>query len=224
MLAIEAMVLWPTTIYIFTQRSCKVIPAFVTVQMIFINIFLILHIAYISMIYEQYETESSKVPYQKPYQNLIATLADAFFFTHDWIFIEQMLSASLTMPIALNWIRNYCEIEAAEKRVKSILSVVNVAFYVLLILWFLVSAVTGKFLWRMSVNLLSLFTTVIYVVSLLRIKRIISQINNRQQFKPNIFLMNLNLYTFALEVVTFGAIFVLAIMLPYYQNSSDINS
>ena len=36
--------------------------------------------------------------------------------------------------------------------------------------------------------------------------------------------MNLNLYTFALEVVTFGAIFVLAIMLPYYMNGADTNS
>ena len=51
--------------------------------------------------------------------------------------------------------------------------------------WFLASLITGSFLWRMGINVVFFYITVIFMIGLLKIKSFIVKINTKGQFKPN---------------------------------------
>ena len=70
--------------------------------MIFLNIFWILFAQYFWSIYESLASDETTHAQQVWFENFSATFADLLFIIHDWLFIEQILVASLMMPIALN--------------------------------------------------------------------------------------------------------------------------
>ena len=69
--------------------------------MIFLNVFWICFAVYITLIWV-HTSSDQKIADQTPLANVIATIGDAFFVTHDWLFIEQFMLASMMMPVALN--------------------------------------------------------------------------------------------------------------------------
>lgn len=103
--------------------------------------------------------------------NMFASVGDALFVIHDWLFTEQFFFASLAMPIAVN-VFNLGEEEVRERkaRAKRLTIVARYSFYLLLLSWFLVSTITGKFLYRMSINIIFFYITLVFTLSLCRIK------------------------------------------------------
>ena len=115
------------------------------------------------------------------------------------------------MPIAIKLFTDEEEVDGKEKsRAIRCRWLVNLAFFVLAISWFVTSAVTGDFSWRMRINVLFFFVTVIFVVSLLRIRRLISTVNFSERLSPNHCLMNLNLVTFASECLIFSILYIVS--------------
>ena len=86
----------------------------------------------------------------------------------------------------------------------------NVSFSVLTISWYIVSAVTGSFIWRTSMNVIFFFITLVFMGALLNIRKMITTVNANERLKPNHTLMNVNLVTFAFESIVFLNVFVLA--------------
>ena len=80
------------------------------------------------------------------------------------------------------------------------------------IAWFTLSVTTGNFIWRFSINVVFFFLTIVFLVSLFRIRKMIQKINTVKRFETNRRLLNLNLITFFIEGVTYGISFMLAIM------------
>ena len=80
------------------------------------------------------------------------------------------------------------------------------------IAWFTLSVITGNFIWRFSINVVFFFLTIVFLVSLFRIRKMIKKINTVKRFETNRRLLNLNLITFFVEGVTYGISFMLAIM------------
>ena len=105
-------------------------------------------------------------------------MGDAFYAIHDWLFIEQFLFASLAMPIAVNMVGcDEDQLEEKKTRAKKITLVARYSFYALLFAWFLLSSISGQFLYRMSINLIFFYQTVVFTLSLCAIKRLIYQID-----------------------------------------------
>ena len=125
------------------------------------------------------------------------------------------------MPMAIDMFTGEKLNEKDKRRATLIIRYSNVAFYTLALAWFLVSAITGNFVWRMSVNLCFFFITFVFMISLIRINRFISQINSRKQFKANTNLMSVNLITFAIEAILFLISFVLSM---YDESASDVTT
>ena len=85
----------------------------------------------------------------------MATTGDLIFIIHDWFFSVEIMMASLTMPIAIKLFNEEVgdDIDSDttrdtdyfkdKQRVKHIKWLVNVAFYVLTVIWFIGSAITG---------------------------------------------------------------------------------
>ena len=72
------------------------------------------------------------------------------------------------------------------------------------------SAITGSFVWRMGIDVLFFFITTVFMVALLRIKRMITRMNSFERLKPNYTLMNINLVTFAFEWIVYMNVFTVA--------------
>ena len=84
-------------------------------------------------------------------------------------------------------------------------------FVVLAAIWFFASVITGSFLWRMGINVVFFYITVIFMIGLLSIKSFIAKINTKDQFKPNHQLMNVNLGTFTGEFVIYLVVLIMAV-------------
>ena len=72
------------------------------------------------------------------------------------------------------------------------------------------SILTGKFLVRMSINVVFFFVTAIFMTSLLRIKHQISAIDSKKVLKVNYALMNMNLVTYAGQTCVYATVFALS--------------
>ena len=115
---------------------------------------------------------------QTQLQNVFASVGDLFFVIHDWLFTEEILRASLMMPIAIQMM--YSEEDVRKKamlRAERIVLACRIIFYSLTASWFLLSVITGEFLWRMSINLLFLYVTAFFLVSLCKIRSMIQNID-----------------------------------------------
>ena len=62
----------------------------------------------------------------------------------------------------------------------------------------------------MGINVLFFFITTVFMVSLLRIRRMISTVNPSERLKPNHTLMNINFVTFAAEWIIYLIVFSVA--------------
>ena len=107
---------------------------------------------------------------------------------HDWIFTEQYLTASLMMPLAVNVFdqdeddKEATEYERQKKRAKLKSSVISFIFMLLTALWFGFSVITGDFETRMSINIVLIYMTVVFLVSLWRIRSLIKSLNKQDKF------------------------------------------
>ena len=122
------------------------------------------------------------------------------------------------MPIAVNFCNDQQTDFASEKRkANRVVLLLNFGFYLIVFTWFFVSAISGKFIWRMSLNVVLFAIILVFVFSLLRIRRFIRQINSRNQFKLNHAQMNLNMVVFAGFFLVNLSVFSLA----FFVNSSS---
>ena len=155
---------------------------------------------------------------------MLGTTGDLFFIIHDWLFSVEIMMASLTMPIAVKLFNEEVgdDIDGDsnrdtdyfkdKRRVKYIKWLAHLTFCVLTMIWFIGSAVTGSFIWRMGDNVLWLFIMTVFLTALLRIKSMITKMNTNEKLKPNHTLMNINLITFSIEWIISLNIFVLAFL------------
>ena len=86
-----------TTIFFFFKRKPEQRPTFVTLQMMSINIFWVCFVAYFALL----TSEEIVMTEQSLVQNLLATIGDVFLLMHDWLYIKEILSASLMLPIVM---------------------------------------------------------------------------------------------------------------------------
>ena len=108
---------------------------------------------------------------------MIASIGDLALLIHDWVFLEQYLAASLTMPIAVRIFRGDVATDVASemKRVAKIRLLSNLAFYMVLLAWFLASTITQMFFWRMSISIIIILSTLVFLVGFFRIRSMIRQ-------------------------------------------------
>ena len=115
-------------------------------------------------------------------------------------------------------------LESKKRNAKLITIALNIAFYFVVMAWFCLSLITGKFIWRMTINVVFFFITTVYVVSLCRIRKTIERFNTRKDLKPNDHLINLNLATFTLELVVYVIMFTMTNILDHYTAEVDTDS
>ena len=94
-LACCAIVTWSASLYVFCAKKSEQRPLFVTIQMLFLNLFVICFALYFSTVWGKEGVLS-----QKKLGNLYATIGDTLFVIHDWLFTEQFLKTSLLLPVA----------------------------------------------------------------------------------------------------------------------------
>ena len=77
------------------------------------------------------------------------------------------------MPIAITMIEGESDTERQKAKARLIVLFLNVVFYALTFTWFFLSAFTGNFIIRFSISMMFCFLTVVFLISLLRIKSLI---------------------------------------------------
>ena len=140
-------------------------------------------------------------------------MGDLFFILHDWLFTEQYLKASLLMPIALELFEQESDTEKKKKQAKRIILVVRVLFYSMTSVWFVFSAISGNLSVRVFIALIFIYITVVFMVSLFKIRSLINRVNTCRTLQTNHRLLNLNLVTSAAEGLFYGASFILSVVL-----------
>ena len=173
-----------TTVYLFGKRNSQQRPLFVTAQMVLLNLFWMVYLAYFAIMTKREIEEDEITNYEAVFTEesfLAASFAatgDFVFLLHDWLFTEQYLAASLLMPIAVNVANEAQEaLDLQRKRAKQVIVYLNVVFYTLTLAWYGLCIWNGSVLSRLANNVI--FAAVILVVSyaLIRLKRLISTTN-----------------------------------------------
>ena len=72
--------------------------------MICLNIFWLCLAPYYYLVFRGFRDDNKEIAQQDIVSNFLATIADLAFVLHDWLFTEQIMMASLTMPIAIQMI------------------------------------------------------------------------------------------------------------------------
>ena len=114
---------------------------------------------------------------------------------------------------------NELKLQSLKRQTTMIVWGVRIFFYILVIVWTVLSIKTGKFEVRMSIDILFLFTTAVFTSSLLVIKKQISRIDEERVLNINYTLMNINLTTYAIQ--TF--VYCLAFILSFYEKTVVTN-
>ena len=89
-----------------------------------------------------------------------------------------------------------------------IIRAANISFYLITLIWFLVSCIKISFTVRMSLSLIFLFMTIVLLWSVCHIKHLVSKKISAQ---VNTWRVNLNLVIFGLEFVNCGWLFFLTL-------------
>ena len=141
------------------------------------------------------------------------------------------MMASFQMPIAIKLFNEENEVDfesesdneflRMKRRVRNIKWLANLVFCIITITWFTVSTITGSFVWRMSIDMVWLYITTVYIVSLLRIRKMINKVNRTERLKPNHDLMRVNLASFIYEWIIYLNVFIFATLVP--ESSDDDN-
>ena len=120
---------------------------------------------------------------------------------HDWLFLEQYLSASLMMPIAIEMFRGHDNnnVESLKKeklKARKTVLFANITFYIGAVGWLVVSTATGKFVWRMSIEAIYVLETIVFLWSFGKIQKFIKKVNIKGLFTPkkNLMLAHLLAY------------------------------
>ena len=139
--------------------------------------------------------------------------------------------ASFQMPIAIKLFNEENEVDfesesdneflRMKRRVRNIKWLANLVFCIITITWFTVSTITGSFVWRMSIDMVWLYITTVYIVSLLRIRKMINKVNRTERLKPNHDLMRVNLASFIFNWIIYLNVFIFATLVP--ESSDDDN-
>ena len=139
--------------------------------------------------------------------------------------------ASFQMPIAIKLFNEENEVDfesesdneflREKRRVRNIKWLANLVFCIITIAWFTVSTITGSFVWRMSIDMVWLYITTVYIVSLLRIRKMINKVNRTERLKPNHDLMRVNLASFIFNWIIYLNVFIFAMLVP--ESSDDDN-
>ena len=122
------------------------------------------------------------------------------------------MKASVLLPVALSLLDENQDSEQLKKEAYKLIRTLQITFYVLVILWFVICLVTGEFIWRMASSVLYLYLMVVFMFSLINIRNLIDKVNSKDYFTTNNRLLNLNLITFGSVALTFGISFFLSIM------------
>ena len=213
-----ALVTVTATCYIFTRKNSDQRPLFVTLQMIFLNIFWMCFVVYFTSLFNNVFNTGGEIIEQEKIENMFATIGDTFFVIHDWLFTEQFLQSSLILPVAMDLLNQDDYLMKEQTKMASrVLCTARTAYYCMVVVWAVSSILTGLFVVRFAINILFSFITVIFTLSLLRIRRLISKIDAKRMLQVNYRLMNINLFCVGLQTVVYAADFVLA----FYQPSSS---
>lgn len=121
------------------------------------------------------------------------------------------------MPLALKMVdphesEDIGYYQKEKRKAKIFTRLANVIFYVLILAYFLVSTITGKFIWRTSINLLFFYIAAVFCFSLLKIRGLIEYLSRRATIKTNNWLLNISLAMFIAEGFTYGGVFANAIV------------
>ena len=71
------------------------------------------------------------------------------------------------------------DLKVDAKKAKWTRWIANIVFYILTLTWFVLSTKTGKFQWREGVNVLFFIEAILFLISLLRIRKYIKKVNSR---------------------------------------------
>ena len=78
--------------------------------------------------------------------------------------------------------------------------------------WFIATIITGSAVLRLGITIVVFYQTIVFLVSFFKIRSLISEVRTSNQFRPNNFLLILNLITFISEALTYGASFIFLIL------------
>ena len=197
--------------------------------MILLNIFWLCLAPYYYMVFHSSAQDNDHLAKQDEFMNLLATIGDLAFIIHDWLFTLETMMASLQMPIAIKLFNEDYERESLAdanfsmemRRVRNIKWLANLTFCMIAVAWFTVSTVTGMFVWRMSIDMVWLYITTVYIASLLKIRKMINKVNKTERLRPNHDLMRMNLATFIFEWLVYLNVFVVATQVSDSSGNDD---
>ena len=215
-----------TSIFICARRKSVDVPRFVILQMICLNIMWVSFFIYYYFVLGGYLRTSSdqSLPEQTQLENIIATVGDLMMLIHDWLFLEQYLEASLMMPIALKMFRDFGSTDLTDEKVRArkIVFIVSVAFYTITFAWFATSAATGSAFVRLTMEIIFILETILFLWSFLRIQKLIKRENVGGSFIPKKNLMIVHLIVFISEVLIVGTTFVLYSVVYFTDDYSTV--
>ena len=84
--------------------------------------------------------------------------------------------------------------------------------YSIALIWFTASCITGSFLVRMGVSFVFFYVSVVFLVSILRIRQTLARVKPAVDVQTNKILINLSLVTFFGEAVIFFVLFTLSLI------------
>ena len=131
------------------------------------------------------------------------------------------------MPIAITMFKGKGEedeLKAQERRANTIILILRMVFLAMSLGWFVATIITGSAEWRLGINIVFFYQTIVFVVSIFKIRSLISEVRTPIQFKPNHCLLILNLITFITEALTYGASFVFGILANNRQDDCRIQT
>ena len=126
------------------------------------------------------------------------------------------------MPIAITMFKGRGEVAdliAQENRAHRITLILKIIFLAMTSGWLIASVITGDKNWRLSISIVFCYQTIVFLVSLLKIRSLISEVKTPDQFKPNHCLLILNLLTFIFEALTYGASFAFGLLVSSHKEN-----
>lgn len=99
-------------------------------------------------------------------RNLAYTITDLFCIMYDWIFFEQYITTGILMPAVANIFINIEQNEKKKIQAKRVIWLLRISFYLILLVWFIISAASGSVYIRRSNSVLYVVICMLYLWSL----------------------------------------------------------
>ena len=213
-----------TTVYLLVKKRLNEIPHFVKWQMLLLHVYWISFLLYFWR-FDEVIAENEK----SQFDNLLATIADLCLVINQWIFLEQFLSASFMLPIAIESlsISITTSAEVSETRIKNNkdaivkakcrICVAKTVFYAVTITWCLTSSFSGSYKLRFAILVIYLFMAAIFIWSVLRIQKVIKENATAHKYFPKQWLINTNLIIYAVFSIFWTFCYV---MIFFWEDAS----